>query len=243
MSIDALIKAAKQRGLSGVAVSDHNSFNEPPQHKGFYFIPACEFSTNVGHLLVYFQKTPVNKNLVRDEYGRFFWRDICKFAHDQGALVFLAHPFSPKKIHPDDLFSEIDGIEIHNSRVVHSRIKNANKKAAELAKKLKKPISAGSDAHCPEEVGTSYWECDLSESSMSAPDFEEKLKAALLSGSGKIFAGCASESTVLRCKLRAYKNMGFIMPFIRTCLKLIICLFTKPFKKKAPQGEYLDLKG
>ncbi len=242
MSVDTMIKEARKKGLSGVAVTDHNVFRMAPKLDDFYIIPACEFSTDVGHLIVYFQKTHINPRLSRDRNGRLFWRDICKFAHDQGALVFLAHPFSPKKPHPKSLFSNIDGIEIHNSRVVHSRIKGANDKAFEVAKALGKPFSAGSDAHCPEELGTSYWECDLPESAMSEPDFEEKLKAALLSGEGRVFAGCAPKRTVTLCKMRAYIRLRLYGAAIRAFIKLIICTLAAPFTR-TQSGEHLNLKG
>ncbi len=242
MSYDELIKAAKARGLSGVAVTNHNTFRSAPMQNELYFIPAAEFSTDVGHLLVYFLKDDINHRLPRDDSGRFYWRDVCKSAHDQGALVFLAHPFSPKKIRPDSLFSEIDGIEICNSRAVHSRIHGANEKAIQLSKDKNKPFSAGSDAHCPDEVGTSYWECDLPDSAMNSPDFEEKLRRELLSGNGRVFAGCASASTVIRCKMRAYRGMGLIIPYLRSIAKLIIRSATW-FAHRPQKGEYLNLKG
>ncbi len=242
MSVSELVEAAKKKGLSGVAVANHNKFCDLPAQKGFYFIPACEFSTDVGHLLVYFLKSEINKNLVRDDFGRFFWRDVCKFAHDQGALVFLAHPYSPKKEHSEALYREIDGVEVHNSRVVHSLVRGANDKALALAKKLSKPFSAGSDAHCPDEVGTTYWECDLPKSAINEPDFEEKLRRALLSGNGRVFAGAATPIVVARCKMQAYKKMGFILPYMKNILKVVFYAFLSLFRR-APKGEYLNLKG
>ncbi len=237
-----MIDEARKKGLSGVAVTDHNVFRKISSTDNFYIIPACEFSTDAGHLVVYFQKSHINERLPRDRNGRFFWRDICKFAHDQGALVFLAHPFSPEKSRSESLFSDIDGIEIQNSRVVHSRIKCANQKAINLAKKLGKPFSAGSDAHCPQELGTSYWECDIPESAMSEPDFEERLKAALLSGNGRVFAGCAPKRTVTLCKMRAYMRLRLYGAAARAFIKLIICTLFSPFAR-VKDGEYLNLKG
>ncbi len=239
MTTDELVEAARNAGLSGVAIADHNTFTE---HKrdDFFIIPACEFSTDVGHLVVYFIKNPINENLSRDEYGRFYWRDICKAAHDQGALVFYAHPFSPKKDPPDSLYDHLDGIEVFNSRVVHSRIRNANDKALALCKEKNLAFSAGSDAHSPVEVGTSFFECDLPEDSVSEPDFEEKLKSAILGKQGRVFAGATSPFVVLRCKLATYRRERLYWRYFKMQIKYAIAFFTSSFNKKQ-EGKYIDV--
>ena len=240
MTTDELIAAAREAGLSGVAISDHNTFAEHKKRDDFFIIPACEFSTDVGHLVVYFMKTPVNENLSRDEYGRFYWRDICKEAHSQGALVFHAHPFSPQKSHPDSLYEQLDGIEVFNSRVVHSRIRNANNKALALCKEKNLAFSAGSDAHCPAEVGTSFWECDLPESEINEPDFEEKLKSAILGKQGRVFAGAASPFEVLKCKIFMYKNEKLYSRLLKAYVKCALTIFS-PRSKKTTEGRYIDV--
>lgn len=239
MRSDDLVEAARRAGLSGVAIADHNAFHHHRERENFYIIHACEFSTDVGHLIVYFQKEHVNEALSRDEYGRFYWRDIVKAAHDQGALVFLAHPFSPFRPRPDALFDEIDGIEIFNSRVVHSRKTNANRDALKLCKKLGLPFSAGSDAHIPEEVGTTFWECDLREYAMSEPDFEDKLKAELLSGRGRVFAGAASPFDVLRGKRYMYRCKKLYGRLLKSYFVHLYMLLKSVFCKKY-EGHYID---
>lgn len=240
MTVNELIEAARAAGLSGVAVADHNAFEKHEKLDDFYIIPACEFSTDVGHLVVYFMKEPINDHLSRDEYGRFYWRDICKEAHDQGALVFYAHPFSPERPHPETLYEHLDGIEVFNSRVVHSRIHNANTKALALCREKNMPFSAGSDAHCAREVGTSYWECELPESAVSEPDFEEKLKAALLGKQGRVFADSASPFTVLKCKLATYRRERLYWRYLKMQIKYAITFFTSSFNKKQ-EGKYIDV--
>lgn len=240
MPTDELIDAAKAAGLSGVAIADHNAFRRHHERDNFFLIPACEFSTDIGHLVVYFMKSHINESISRDEMGRFYWRDVCQVAHDQGALVFYAHPFSPARKFPESALSQIDGIEVFNSRVVHSRIPDANKKALEFCRKLKKPFSAGSDAHSPIEVGTTYWECDLPESAMKEPDFEEKLKAALLSSRGRVYAGAASSFAVLRCKRYMYRHEKLWGRLIKSYFVLVYTAFRSLFKKKF-EGGYIDV--
>ena len=48
--------------------------------------------------------------------------------------------------------SRLDGVEIWNSRADRKN-KSANAMARELAQKWEKPVTAGSDAHVPEEIG------------------------------------------------------------------------------------------
>ena len=242
MTTDELVAAAREAGLSGVAIADHNAFAEHNSRDNFHIIPSCEFSTDVGHLVVYFIKEPINKNLSRDEYGRFYWRDICRAAHNQGALVFHAHPFSPEKEHPEELFAQLDGIEVFNSRVVHSRINNANERALALCKEKNLAFSAGSDAHCPAEVGTSFWECDLPEAAMNEADFEEKLKAALTEKNGRVFAGSASPFVVLKCKIRTYKREKLYLNLVKAYIKYALTFF-KSFSDKGREGKYIDICG
>ncbi len=241
MTTSELVEAAKKKGLTGVAVCDHNAFRIHRPRKDFYMIPACEFSTDAGHLIVYFQKEHINESLPRDEHDRFYWRDICKAAHEQGALVFLAHPYAPLRERSDALFREIDGIEIFNARVVHSRKKNANEDALTLCRKLDKPFSAGSDAHCPSEVGATYWECDLPDSAIDNPDFEEKLKEALLNRRGRVFAGAASPFDVLRCKRFTYRRERLWGRLMKSYLYLIITAVKSVFTKKF-ESHYINVE-
>ena len=239
MSIDTLVSTAKARGLSGVAICDHNVFTPHKSRDDFFIIPGCEFSTDIGHLLVLFMKEPVNKALARDDHGRFFWRDICKAAHEQSALVFLAHPYAPAIKRPDALFKQLDGIELFNSRVVHSRITNANERAADLTRKLNLPYCAGSDAHCPEEVGTSFWECDIPDAELASPAFEEKLKSALMSRVGRVYGGATDVFTVLRCKREVYIKRKLYSRLLKNILLCIRAKFKKD-SKKAFHGGYIQ---
>lgn len=240
MTTDKLVAAAREAGLSGVAIADHNAFAEHKKRDNFFIVPSCEFSTDVGHLVVYFLKKPINENLSRDEYGRFYWRDICKEAHNQGALVFYAHPFSPQRSHPDSLYEQLDGIEVFNSRVVHSRIRNANDRALELCREKNLAFSAGSDAHCPAEVGTSFLELDIPESAINEPDFEETLKAAILGKQGRVFAGAASPYDVLKCKIFMYKSERLYSKLIKAYIKYALT-FLSSFSAKGQEGKYMDV--
>lgn len=240
MSVSEIVKIAKERGLSGVAITDHNAFSSHPAYDDFYIIPACELSTDAGHLLVYFLHEDICLKLKKDKNDLYHWRDVCTAAHDMGALVFLAHPFSPKKKHPDGLYDTVDGIEAYNARVAHSSIKSANSDAATLAKALKKPFSAGSDAHSPAEIGAAFFECNLPNTDISSSDFEARLKAEILSRSGKVFAGKAPAHRVFKSKFlirlsrKQYKSaVKYLLAFILMCILL-------PFFKNE-SGKYISI--
>ena len=79
----------------------------------------------------------------------------------QGGLVNIPHPFGrwpmydAKKLLSPEIISQVDLIEAFNSRAPFSF---SPSKARKLARKYSLPLSAGSDAHTPGEIGKSYVE-------------------------------------------------------------------------------------
>jgi predicted metal-dependent phosphoesterase TrpH len=190
---DGLYSAAKREGLAGVAVTDHNIFLEYPQLEDLIIIPACEYSTDGGHLLVYFLKNPIEKELTQNEKGQYSWREVIDAAHAQDAIVFIAHPFSPGIFRDIELWKALDGIEIYNARAEHSRIKDANFSAQTTCLTLDKPFSAGSDAHFAGEVGRAYWECgDFDIKDLNRSQVLGIIREKLMAGDGVVYAGTAS---------------------------------------------------
>lgn len=200
--LENIIASAKAAGLDGIAVTDHN-VAASPRCDGFILIPGCEYSTDAGHLLTYFISGSLTDGLDKDEKGRYPWREIIRRAHNDGGLVFLAHPYAPAVKRDEAVFGEIDGIEGYNARVELSRIKGANLRARMKAHELNLPLSAGSDGHYAAEVGSAYFECDVGNGSC-----DEKLaeiKSALKNGSGKIYGG--RSSSIHKVKSGLYKTV------------------------------------
>jgi len=83
--------------------------------------------------------------------------------HNQGGIVIVPHPFDrfrKKVLHHStltDLIGEIDVIEGYNGRNLST---DANERAVAFANQHHLPISAGSDAHIPYEVGKTFVELD-----------------------------------------------------------------------------------
>lgn len=227
-SLERMIRAARAAGLDGFAPANHNVFVPPPPPQAdFLVIPACEYSTDAGHMLVYFLTAPLDTGLIRDAQGRFPWRDILSRAHAQGALVFLAHPFAPAVDRPPDLWEALDGVEAYNARIVHSRVPSPNQRALELCARLRVPCSAGSDAHFPAEVGAAYWECALRAETPEARLAE--LKERLRAGEGALWGGAArplwrAASQWLKLKRnRAWRDVWALLPrTARAVLKSIL---------------------
>jgi predicted metal-dependent phosphoesterase TrpH len=149
-----VIKVAKKKGLSGIAITDHNTIkgglevSKYNDHEDFFVLVGAEIKTKQCEITGLF----LNEEISGDE--PFSVIDEIK---DQGGLTILPHPFrSPlvlnlviqKKI-PTTLLKRVDAIEVFNSRT--SRV--CNERALLLATKMKKPMVAGSDAHFYPEVG------------------------------------------------------------------------------------------
>jgi len=182
-SVEEIIRNALRAGLQGISITDHNSFagSEEAMKAGrsdIMIIPGAEYSTDMGHLLVYFLRRGLEKlSLPKDAAGRYRWRDIVSSAHEQGALVFIAHPFKKLMEHEQAFWDEIDGIEVYNSRAALCRNMEANKMALEEAIKRNKAFCAGSDGHWTGEIGNAFWEYSGS----------EEIKDALKMGLGRVW--------------------------------------------------------
>lgn len=232
-----LVSAAKKARLDGVAVTNHNVF-EKIESDGIYIISACEISSDAGHLLTYFLKSDICKKMERNEAGVYDWREVVYLAHNEGALVFAAHPFSPEISRPEEFWESIDGVEAFNARIVHSRSKSPNKRAQSLCREKNLPFSAGSDAHSKEELGKAYFECSLSKDDLKAPDFEEKLKRELLASCGKAFGGYSSAHTVLSVKRKSYIKRKLPKRYIKSIF-LEIYLFAGNLIRGKQKQDYV----
>lgn len=141
-----IIRIAKKKGLSGIAVTDHHSIKggintlKLNNDENFHVIVGSEIKTEYGDIIGLF--------LNEDIKSPFFIEAIDEIK-DQDGLTILAHPYRKGRTIPDDLIAKIDYIEVFNARSPHK----ANLMALNLAKQFKKPISAGSDAHMGFEIG------------------------------------------------------------------------------------------
>jgi predicted metal-dependent phosphoesterase TrpH len=149
------VREARRRGLDVIAVTDHNTIRGALAVRDLSeqaVIIGEEIKSADGEILGLFLSEEVPKGLAASE-------TIARIK-DQGGLVGVPHPFdSLRSALSEDLMltliNRIDFIEGLNARMVFS---GHNDQAREFAATHALPMSAGSDAHSPWEVGKCYVE-------------------------------------------------------------------------------------
>jgi predicted metal-dependent phosphoesterase TrpH len=158
---EKLVERCLERGINCVAVAEHNNIDGAlavQRIAPFKVIVAEEVKTSEGEIIGLFLKEHVPPGLSPEETVRRI--------KEQDSLVCLPHPFDRLRREPlrkgarERILQEIDVIEAFNSRTTFAA---DNAHARRLAQELDLPMSAGSDAHSPGEIGNAYVEM---------PDFE-----------------------------------------------------------------------
>lgn len=154
MRPELLIKHAREKGLDGLAVTDHNTIEGArevfnivrDEQMNFSVIIGEEITTDRGEVLAYF----IDREI---EPGPF--EEVLLAIKRAGGLSALPHPY--ERIRKgfqgvEAVMSEVDAIEVLNSRCFF------NRKAFDLCIAHKKPMIGGSDAHFFSEVGQAWTE-------------------------------------------------------------------------------------
>lgn len=186
-----LAEAAREAGLTGVAITEHVFLWQPEQlerfrqESGLFVYHGREWSTDMGHIIT------VGLGREVEDIGRA--RELREACDEVGAFMILCHPFRyfpgpsnflyrmRRDIHSESpledlaghpVFSLVDAIEVLNGGCTERE----NQMAQEVARYLGLPGVGGSDAHMPLEVGryVTLFERDLSS--------EEELLAELRAG-------------------------------------------------------------
>jgi predicted metal-dependent phosphoesterase TrpH len=145
-----LVFYAKKRGLTTVAVTDHNQVEgalKIAKETDFLIIPGTEVSSLRGHIVGLNVNAPIPKGLSADE--------TVDRIHKAGGIAIACHPFAMLKgsigEHVSDKFDAVE--TINASAFPFSR---ATRKANQLAERLKLPKVAGTDAHYGPVIGQAY---------------------------------------------------------------------------------------
>ena len=169
MSVDELIEGAKASGLDGVCLTEHDAFwdadeaQELSRRHDFLVIPGCEINTDTGHALV-FGLDHYEFGLHRPEYLR-------ERVERAGGVIVAAHPYRRRfladpakrpgardemleRATGDDFFQMCQAIEGLNGR--GSDVQNLF--SQDLGARLDCVLTAGSDAHRVEQLGTAATE-------------------------------------------------------------------------------------
>src|SRR4051794_26421505 len=155
----ALVRTAAHRGLTHLAITDHDRIDGALEAREraadiapeLTVIVGEEVRTADGDLISLFLDEPIPPGLPADE-------TIAR-ARAQGALVGVPHPFDRfrgsllRDARLERLADAVDWIETHNARIA---VGKGNQLAAEFAHEHGLPGIAVSDAHSSFEVGVAY---------------------------------------------------------------------------------------
>jgi predicted metal-dependent phosphoesterase TrpH len=145
-----LVKVAQKRGLSGIAVTDHNTLKGGLKTKeyetdDFQIMVGAEINTDRGEVIGLFLEEEIK--------GKNFL-EVVEEIKSQNGIVIIPHPFDELRgngIRPKPEDSKlVDGVEVFNSRCLR---REYNHKAQKYAVKCGLNSVAGSDAHFANEIG------------------------------------------------------------------------------------------
>ena len=168
---DTLLRHAKQAGLDGVCLTEHDGFWDPEtleewsRRYGLLVLPGCEVTTEEGHLLVY--------GLDRYIFGMHRASFVKGLVDQAGGAMVIAHPYRGRyrreRDAPPDRFQEaVDrasldpvlamsrAVETHNGRGSEAQ----NRFSQALRQRLDAFGTGASDAHSAADVGTFATEFD-----------------------------------------------------------------------------------
>ncbi|MCX6709499.1 MAG: PHP domain-containing protein [Candidatus Woesearchaeota archaeon] len=176
------LKTALRRGLSGFAITDHNtirgaleakkllsgSFGRAFRDRGFEFIVGEEILTDKGEVLAYYLNSEIKPGKILD---------VIDSAREQGALISIAHPYTVfrKSLRADlsEIRGKIDALECFNSRNI---MPGRNAFAERAAERNNLGKTAGSDSHFWFEIGRAFTKFP---ESMTLCDAVRKRKASV----------------------------------------------------------------
>ncbi len=141
-----------EHGIKIVAITDHNEVKAyddvKDNDKGVIVIPGEEVSSKEGHIIALGIDRLIPRGLGIKE--------TIDAIHEAGGYAFAAHPYRwwSGLGEKNTIQYDFDGTEARNARSIPS----ANRRSERLAKRIGKPVTAGSDAHTPGPIGDGYLE-------------------------------------------------------------------------------------
>ena len=165
VGVDELIERAKELGLDGLCLTEHDAFWDMDdvralsRRHNFLVIPGCEVNTDAGHILVF--------GLTRYQFGLHKPDFLRQAVNKAGGVMIAAHPYRRRYLRdpgqdPDaraemlqravteDFFLMCDAIEGLNGRGKSDE----NEFSRDLANAFALQGTAGSDAHRLNQLGT-----------------------------------------------------------------------------------------
>ena len=170
-SLRELVETCRRLKLDRIALTDHNTASgaiELANWEPTLAIVGEEVKSSDGEIIGLF----IDRTIRRGADPA----SICDEVHSMGGLVYVAHPFDPRRAHFSRerlaaLSDRIDIVEVYNAWCDPE----SNRKAQEFCDEFGKVAATGSDAHSAAELGLSWMEMD---EYISPRDFLVKLGRA-----------------------------------------------------------------
>ena len=224
--ISEIVKAAANRGIDAIAITDHDICSVLPQSNDVLLIPAAEITTDAGHILALFLETPIDMKSLFDASSIVNAEKAIQVIHAHGGIAVWAHPFAPQKANKKQFQNlEIDAVETQNARAPLKDVA-ANQKARELAALRSLPCVGGSDAHHASEIGSCYTEFECNAKTI------EDLRRALRCGDCRaVFVHSCSKTKKALSQMHKARQNGFV-PFCRSLIYFAWSLIQDIFQKQ-----------
>lgn len=184
---EEIVKTARQRGLDGIAITDHDTIKGGREGKKyeteeFQVIIGSEIMTKRGEILGLFLNTGISSNDPQE---------VMQEIKAQNGVVVVPHPFDKLRmgrfpIKEVDL-EYIDCLEVFNARCIFPEY---NEKANTFAIEHRLGMTAGSDAHLKREIGHAGIKIN-----------NDNIRNAIVQGNAEVFGETSSPFTHIKTKL------------------------------------------
>jgi predicted metal-dependent phosphoesterase TrpH len=191
-----LVKVAAKVGLSGIAITDHNTIKGGLEAKKYEnneieVIVGSEILTDKGEIIGIFLTDEINSK-------NFF--DVIEEIKDQNGIMIVPHPFDAIRntsIRPNSEYAHlIDSVEVFNSRCLRQKY---NDLARIYAEDNYLNIIAGSDAHFENEIGNAGVKTE-----------SDNIRDAILNGDFTVFGKRSNIINPVTTKLlKIWRNSNF----------------------------------
>jgi predicted metal-dependent phosphoesterase TrpH len=239
MSPEAMARAAIERGLDGVVLTEHNRQWSPAeglalqrQFPALKILRGIEVSAAEGHVLVYGVSSP-------DALA--FYPDmpivqLARAAHAAGGIVVLAHPARYEESIPGAVYhAGIDGVELYSMNIrmyMEAAVQG-------LDARLGKPGIAGTDAHAVEWLG--FYATDFHHTIQSEQDLVQAVRARAFTLHRDLGRVCAYnrqlESQVAQMQRPARDDKSLVECEIETQVR-----FPESVRRGVRQGQDMRLR-
>lgn len=164
LRLPQLIARAKELGLDGICLTDHDRFWDPAhleqlsQEHGLLILPGAEMTCDEAHFLVY--------GLHKWAFGMHHATVLREAVTQAGGVMVLAHPFRRQYevTHRDDedgYSQALDRVSDNPTVLLADAVETVNGRAGERSNRFSRELAhrvgrkgvGGSDAHAPAEVG------------------------------------------------------------------------------------------